>query len=147
MKLKEFTFSKDLRKDTSFVDFVNEVTTIINQGLAAVVIKVNLADQTAAIGATTIYTPNIAGEFRVSLYAICTTAGTGTLSFELGWTDEIGVKTIIPIADVNLNSTANGSTGSAFLHAVAGAITFETTIAGLAGSPTYDLFITLEQLA
>ena len=147
MKLEEFTFSKALRKDTSFVDFVNKVTTIINQGLASVVIKVSLTGQAAAIGVTTIYTPAIAGEFRVSVYIICTNAGTGDLSFELGWADEVGAKTLAPVANVDLSSTANGSTGSAFLHAVAGAITFETAIAGLAGSPTYELVIVLEQLA
>ncbi len=110
-------------------------------------IKVSLTAQTAAIETTTIYTPTISGEFRVSVYMICTTAGTGTLSFTLGWTDEVSAKTLAPVSDVNLNSTTNGSTGTAFIHAVSGAITYATAIAGLAGNPQYSLYIVLEQLA
>lgn len=146
MKLQEYVFSPEIRKDTSLVDFVNSVTTIINQGLASVVIKLSYTSQTAAIGTTTMLIPTITGEFRISAYMICTTAGGGTLSFALGWTDEVSGKTLAPISNVDLSSTANGSTGIAFIHAVTGAITFSTSIAGISGSPKYSLFLILEQL-
>ena len=146
MKINEFEFSSQLRKDTAFLDFVEEVRQAINIGSASVITNVNLTAQTEDILATTIYTPSIQAFFRVSVYMICTTAGTGTLSCIVRWTDPIGAKAISPASDVNLNSTANGSTGNEFIVSGASAITFETAIAGKVGNPAYSLFIVLEQL-
>ena len=146
MKLREFTFSKELRKDIEFVDFVNDLNKIINQGLSAVLMSVSATGQSDDIATTTIYTPSITGYFRVNVYMICTTAGTGTLSCTIGWTDSVEAKTISPASTVDLSSTANGSTGMSFIVAGNSAITYATAIAGKAGSPAYSLYIVLEQL-
>lgn len=110
------------------------------------VTKVTLTGQTGDIGATTLYTPLAAGLFRVSVYMICTTAGTGTLSLTLGWTDIVGAKTLKPTADVDLASTANGATGEAFISATTAAITYTTAIAGKAGSPQYAVYMSVENI-
>ncbi len=198
MKLQDYSFSKESRKDISLVDFINDVTKIINFGRyqmrvvssvpthtgeegefllyvsgtvrrlyfyditnstwhfinwntagfgqSTIVASVALTGQTGAIGTTTIYTPSAAGTFRVSVYMICTTAGTGTLSCTIGWTDIVGAKTQSPAGNVDLASTANGSNGASFIATTATAITYSTAIAGLAGSPQYALYITLEAL-
>lgn len=147
MKLREFEFSKQLRKDTEFVDFVNELNKIINQGIAAVITSVSLTGQTAAISTTTLYTPIATAFFRVSVYMIVTTTGTGTLSCTIGWTDSVGAKTISPAGNVDLSVASSGATGISFIVADPAAITYETAIAGLAGNPVYSLYIVLEQLA
>lgn len=199
MKLRSFEFSKDLRKDTGFVDFINDLTNLINNaryqmriitsvptwtgedgefllyisgtvrrlywydptnstwqfiewnnsglGQATIVGTVQLTGQTGDIATTTIITPAAAGLYRISVYMICTTAGTGTLSCTVDWSDSVGAKTLKPTADVDLASTANGATGNAFISSVTSvAITYATAIAGKAGSPQYSLFIVVERL-
>lgn len=115
-------------------------------GQATIVASVQLTGQTADISTTTIYTPAAAGLFRVNVYMICTTAGTGTLSCTVGWSDVVGAKTISPAGTVDLASTANGSTGISFISTTAAAITYATAIAGKAGSPQYAIYITVEAL-
>lgn len=110
-------------------------------------IPISLTGQTGDIGVTTIYTPAVAGLFRVNVYMICTTAGTGTLSCTIGWTDAVGAKTVKPTADVDLSSTANGATGVSFISSGVAAITYQTAIAGKAGNPQYALYIVLEDLS
>jgi len=107
---------------------------------------VSLTGQTGDIAATTILTPSVAGLYRINVYMICTTAGTGTLSCTIGWTDIVGAKTLKPSADVDLASTANGAVGTAFISSTAVAITYTTAIAGKAGSPAYALYLVLENL-
>lgn len=136
-----------MRKDTGFVDFVNDLTKIINQTSIAVITTVPLTGQTGDISTTTIYTPSATGYFRVSVYMICTTAGGGTLSCTIGWSDSVGAKTISPASGVDLASTANGSTGISFIVSGIAAITYATAIAGKTGSPQYSLYVALEQLA
>lgn len=145
-KLQDFDFSTKLRQETSFMDFVNEVRNILNSAVAAVVNSVQLTGQTGDIAATTIFTPVTPWFFRVSVYVICTTAGGGTLNVTIGWTDSVGAKTSSPAADINLNSTANGATGAAFIRANSAAITYTATITAKTGSPQYSLFIVMEQL-
>ncbi len=77
---------------------------------------------------------------------ICTTAGTGTLSCTIGWTDPAGAKTLSPAGNVDLSNTANGSTGNEFIVSNASAITYALAIAGKAGSPVYAAYILLEQI-
>lgn len=117
-------------------------------GQATIAATVSLTGQTGNIAATTIYTPPAAGLYRVSVYQICTTAGSaGTLNSVIGWTDNVGAKTLSPAADVTLTSTANGATGASFIRATAAAITYATTITGGAGNPQYALYICVEKLA
>lgn len=198
MKIQDFSFSSKFRQETDFMDFMKEVSNILNLGryqmriitsvptwigeggehllyvsgsvrrlywyddinatwqffewntsgefLPTVVQRVILTDQTADIATTSLYVPPTAGLYRTSVYMICTTAGTGTLSCTVGWSDNSGAKTLKPTGDVDLASTANGATGDIFTQNTAVAITYATAIAGKAGSPKYLLAITVERL-
>lgn len=134
-----------------FYDSTNSTWHLLQWGAAGfgqttIVASVQLTAQTGDIGTTTIYTPAAAGLFRVNVYQICTTAGTGTLSCTIGWTDIVGAKTISPAGTVDLSSTANGATGMSFISTGASAITYATAIAGKAGSPAYAIYIVVEAL-
>lgn len=198
MKIEDFGFSNLFRKEIDFMDFVKEVSNILNLGryqmrivttvptwtgeggehllyvsgsvrrlywyddinaawqyfewnasgefLPTVVQRIILTEQTADITTTSLYVPPAAGLYRVSVYMICTTAGGGTLSCTIGWSDNVGAKTLKPTADVDLASTANGATGEVFTQNTAVAITYATAIAGKTGSPKYLLAITIERL-
>ena len=146
MKIQQYEFSRLLQKDTDFLDFASQVSQAINTGTTTIVATIALTGQTGDISATTIYTPSTAWYFRVGVYMICTTAGTGTLSSIIRWTDNAGSKSLSPAANVDLSSTSNGSTGNDFIRANGSAITYETAIAGKAGSPVYEIYIVLEQL-
>ena len=128
------------------MDFIEAVRQSINLTMTAQVAKVELTGQTGDIVTTTFFTPNTAWFFRVSVYLICTVAGTGTLTATIGWTDASGAKTLSPAGSVDLSNIANGSTGNEFIVANASAITYATAIAGKAGSPVYAAYIILEQI-
>ena len=125
------------------VDADGRITAAAN---GAVVATAQLIDQTSDIATTTLFTPAVAGLFRINVYMICKVAGTGVLSCTCGWTDAVGAKTIKPTGDVDLASTANGAVGTSFISSGASAITYATAIAGKAGSPKYDLHLTIEAL-
>lgn len=146
MKISDYTFSNEIRKQTELMDFIQEVRNAINTIMTAQVAKTEYIGQTGDIASTTIYTPTTAWFFRVSVYMICTTSGGGTLSCTIGWDDAAGAKTLKVAADIDLASTANGSTGNEFIVSNASAITFTTAIAGKTGSPTYNLYILVEQM-
>jgi len=199
VKLRGYEFSREIRKDTGFVDFVNDLTNLINNaryqmrivtsvptwtgedgefllyisgtvrrlywydptnstwqfiewnnsglGQATICGIVQLTGQTGDISTTTIYLPSAAGLYRINVYMICTTAGGGSLSCTIGWSDIVGAKTLSPASAVDLSSTANGSVGTAFISSVTSvAITYATAIAGKTGSPQYALYLVLEKL-
>lgn len=108
--------------------------------------SVSLTGQTGAIGATTIYTPAATGMYRVSVYMVCTTAGGGTLSATIKWTDVKQSQQASPAANVNLANAGEASSGSIYINSTAVAITYETAIAGASGSPQYAIFIVCEHL-
>ncbi len=119
-------------------------------GLGAVAIPatVQLTGQTGNIAATTIFTPPAVGFFRVSVYMLCSTAGSGgSLTSVISWTDHVGVKTNSPAGAVDLTATTNGTTGDVFIRSTAAAITYATTITGGAGNPQYSYHLALEQIA
>lgn len=133
-------------------DITNSTWQFINwntSGFAqsTIVATAQLTGQTGNIVTTTLYTPSAAGLFRISVYQICTTTGTGTLSSTIGWTDAAGAKTTSPAGTVDLSSTSNGATGMTFLSTTASAITYATAIAGKVGSPQYAIYLVLEALA
>ena len=115
--------------------------------LTPMVATKSLTGQTGDIGATTLFTPSATGTYRVSVYLVCTTAGTGTLSLTIGWTDDAQAQTTKPATDINLNTKGNASSGVFFINATAVAITYTAAIAGKAGSPVYSVYLTLEQLS
>lgn len=108
----------------------------------------DLTGQTASIGTTTLFTAPSAGPFRVSVYHLCTTAGTaGTLATTIGWNDGSVAHTIAPAANVALTAVGNFAQGTAYLRVAAGqAITYSTTLTGVSGTPQYSLFIRVEAL-
>lgn len=116
-------------------------------GQSTIVANVQLTGQTGDIATTALYTPSAAGLFRISVYQICTTSGTGTLSCTVSWTDASGAKSTSPAATVDLSSTSNGATGMTFISTTASVINFATAIAGKVGSPQYAIYIVLEALA
>lgn len=146
MKLRDYELTKELRKDFELLSFIDDVRSFVNVGSNSVLQIISLTGETGDISTTEIITPSVAWFFRVNVYMICTTAGGGTLTCTIGWTDASGSKTLNVSGDVNLNNIANGATGMAFLRANASAITYATAIAGKSGSPQYSLYIVLEQL-
>ena len=140
--VRRFYWYDDTNSTWEFIEWNNS-----GLGQATIAAIVSLTGQTGNIATTTIYTPPAAGLYRVSVYQICSTAGSaGTLNSVIGWTDIVGAKTISPAADVTLTSTANGATGNAFINATAAAITYAATITGGAGGPAYALYIVVEKL-
>lgn len=112
-----------------------------------IVSVISLTGQTDAITTTTMFTPTAVGVYRVSVYMVCTTAGTGTLSCTIKWTDDYQAQQSSPASNVDLSGVGNAGSGNIPINATAAAITYETAIAGKAGSPEYSLYIVLEQLS
>ena len=199
MKIATVELSRQLRKDTSLLEILNNITNILNlgryqmrvvstapthtgedgehllyisgtvrriyfydttnstwqfiewndEGLAhATLVKtVSLTGQTASIGATTLYTPAAAGLYRVSVYMVCSKAGSGgTLDCTIGFTDVTQAQSVSPASQVDLTGKGNASQGDSFISSTAVAITYATTVAGEGGAPEYDIHFTLERL-
>jgi len=115
-------------------------------GQTSIVASVALTAQTGAINATTIYTPAAAGTYRVSVYHLVTTAGGGTLTTTIGFSDDEGAKTVVPASDIDLSVDTQANTGTSFIRSTATAITYTVTIAGISGSPKFSLWIVVERL-
>jgi len=191
MKLQGYELSRQLRKDTALLDFMNDITQIINLGryqmqiitsvpthtgddgehslyisgkikrlyfydptnstwnyLTPMVATASLTGQLAAIGATTLFTPSAAGTYEVSVYSLCSKAGTGgVLAVTIGWSDNTQAQTTKPAVDVDLTVLGEASSGVTFIQATAVAITYTVTAVGIAGGAEFDLYITLEQLS
>ena len=191
MKLQSVELSRQLRKDTSLLDFIDEVTKIINFGryqmrivtsvpthtgddgehllyisgkikrkyfydptnstwnyLTPMVATVSLTEQGAAIGATTLFTPDAVGTYRVSVYQVMTTAGSGgTLATVIGFTDNEQAQTSSPAGNLDMTLLGAASSGTLFIQSTAVAITYTVTTAGIGGSPKFSLYITVEQLS
>ena len=115
--------------------------------LTPMVATASLTGQVADISATTLFTPSAVGTYRVSVYMVCTTAGTGTLSLTIGWDDDEQAQTTSPASSVDLSVLGQASSGISFINATAVAITYTAAIAGKAGAPAYSLYIALEQIS
>ncbi|KKL83635.1 hypothetical protein LCGC14_1972760 [marine sediment metagenome] len=116
-------------------------------GQATIVKTISLTGQLASIGATTLYTPAAAGLYRVSVYMVCSSAGSGgTLDATIGWTDAVQAQSSSPASQVDLTGEGNASQGTVFISSTAAAITYATTVAGEGGAPEYDLHITVERI-
>ena len=146
MNLSEYEFSLTLRKDRAFLDFINDVTKIINgYTFSRVITAVALSAQTASIAQTVLYTPSVAGLYRVSVYHFCSTAGTaGTLDTTIFWTDDVGATNAKPAAQISLTVAGNWASGQGFLRSNSGSIDYSTTVAGAVGSPQYGSYLCLE---
>ena len=199
MKVASTELSRQLRKDVSLIEILNNISSILNLGRyqmrvvstvpthvgedgehllyisstvrrfyfydttnstwqfmewndsglgqPIIVARVALTDQGGDLAATTLYTPAAAGMYRVSVYHLVTTAGTGTLTTTIGFTDDEGVKTVVPAANIDLSADTSAAEGTAFIRSTAAAITYTVTIAGIAGAPKFSLWIVVERLS
>jgi hypothetical protein len=107
---------------------------------------VNLTAQSAAIGATTLYTPSAAGYYIVHYTLEDTTADVtaGTIQFQVNYTDDIGATNQTGAA---LAMTATGRDRGAFqVWSNSGVISYQTNLVGIFGTARYALRIRLESL-
>lgn len=140
--VRRLYFYENTNSTWQFIEWNND-----GLGQPAIVATAALTGQTASIGATTLYTPAAIGTYRVSVYQLCSGAGSGgTLDTTIGWTDNVQAQSSNPAAQVDLTSKGSASSGTIFIQSTAAAITYETTVAGAAGDPEYDLYITVERL-
>ena len=117
-------------------------------GQTVIVKRVELTDQGGDIGATTLYTPAASGLYRVSTYALTTTAGAGgTLDVTIGWTDDEQAQSSVVVNDMDLTVDKTAAQNTLFIRSTAAAITYATAIAGKSGTPKYSLFIIVERLS
>ena len=116
--------------------------------LTPMVATVSLTEQGSAIGATTLFTPSVVGTYRISVYQVCTTAGSGgTLATTISWSDNAQAQTNKPASDVDLTSKGSAGSGTLFIQSTAVAITYTSTAVGIAGGAKFSLYITVEQLS
>lgn len=109
--------------------------------------SVSLTGQTGSIGATTITTPTGSGMWDVSVYHVCTTAGTGgTLTTNILYNDGTAARTIAPAANISLAATNYAGGVTTMRCLTANAIQYSTTVAGATGSPQYALYIKLRKV-
>jgi hypothetical protein len=119
-----------------------------------VIARISLANQTAAIPTTTVFTPADSGLFRASAYMTMTTPGTGGAYWvlPLNWTDDAGEETTflaqlpvssVPPQDYGLSLGGEPNCTVVF-RAVGGMPVTYSVYAGNRG--TYALFMTIEKL-
>lgn len=107
---------------------------------------VDLTAQTAAIGATTIYTPPQAGYYVVHYTIEDTTADVtaGTIQFQVNYTDDVGATNQTGAA---LALTATGrDRGSFTIYSASGVISYQTNLVGIMGTAQYALRVRLTYL-
>lgn len=116
------------------------------EGIAYIVGLVNTSTS-AAIGATTIYTPAASGVYRAGVYLNVITVGASTgVTVYVNWTDNIGLPHLIgsgPITTTSSSSTYSNT--FTFRSTGATAITYTSTVSGATG--VYGVNITLERLS
>ena len=117
-------------------------------GSASAGTSVNLTAQTSSIAATDILTPASDGLFEVSVLHLVSSAGSaGTVTTEIGWTDEQGAHTRVIAVDLDLSDGSDQENGVAVIRAkTTAAITYTVTVTGAVGSPEFDLFINVRPL-
>lgn len=115
---------------------------VASAAAATVIAPLNLTGQTTAITATTLFTPAIAGMYRVTVDGIVTTVGTaGTLAVTIASNNGVAA---LSQASATASLTALGAEVSTefTLYSAAGqAITYATALAGATGTPQYALRI------
>ena len=111
---------------------------------------VSVSGQVANINTATLFTPAVAGEYRVNYYmpstVVCVTPGPAQVVLTLGWTDDVGARTTTATLVLGATSTAPQS-GSVVVWSTASAISYSTAYtACTSGTGTYSLRVTVEQL-
>ena len=87
--------------------------------------KVNRTGQVANIGTTNFTDTRPTGVYFIRAILECTTIGTGTISFNVQWTDDVGSASLVI---VSLVMTATGrSSGITSIYSASGNITYTVT--------------------
>jgi len=131
--------------------------TLVGNGLAAIIAKIDLVNQSANVSSATLYAVPSAegGLYRASCYAVETTAdgASSTLpSIGIGWTD-LDSSTPLLASSVSSTNTANAigafGQGQQVMYAKGGTnITYQTSsyASGTAGAMKYAIHVKLERL-
>lgn len=117
-------------------------------GIPSIVAVADATGQTAAIGATTLYTPPAAGMYRLTIAMQTTTAGSaGTATGQVTVTWNGHTRTLLNIGSLDLTSAGAIGQGSAIIYSDASQpIQYGVAWSGAAGSPVYDLHVRLESI-
>lgn len=117
---------------------------------SSVIAKVDLTNQTAAIGTTTIYTPSADGLYRITWFI-----GKGASGAWLaGYVTLSVTRTYAGLSNTVTSSSIayNNAVGTFFSGAVASevdggsAVTYRTNFSGVTGTPSYDVHIRIEKV-
>ncbi len=104
-----------------------------------------LTGQTAAIAAANLTNASPAGFYEVSYYLSTTTANvtdTGTLSFQVSYTDRVGATNQTSAGTLALAATTTGTTalkGTFLLYLASGNITYQTNLTGTQTTSRYSV--------
>lgn len=145
---------------TGNITTYGKIATVSN-GVPSELATVDLTAQTAAIAATTLYTPTATGMFRISAYLKITTAGTSpvlgplTITYTDG-TDSVAQSVIMAqqtqagsmsVTGNNGNTTTSVLTGSLVVYAKTGvAIQYAVALTGTVGAAQYEVHLKCEAL-
>ena len=120
-----------------------------------IVSRMTFKNVTTEIPTTTIFTPQQDGLFRLSLYDVETTPGSGSWTFFFNWTDDAGAESgnSFVLAADGTPPQAYGGAGSGIPGSVmvfrgksGTPVTFFTFLAGGNDGGTYSLYLTVERL-
>ena len=119
--------------------------TVAGRGVSAIFAAVASTGQTASIGATNLQCAGAvcaAGLYKVHVYTVVTTTGTGTLTTTIGWTDPGQAQTV---TSAGIATTAKNFEQVDYTIRADGVanITYATT---LSVSGTYAIYVALERL-
>jgi hypothetical protein len=124
---------------------LDAVPTVNVGGVVATYYKAGL---TGPLSSYSLVTPAAQGLYRVSVYVVCTTAGAGTLTVTIGYTDDAQAQSVNLANTLNLGTLGNYASNQFVFEALPSApITIATSIAGGSGSPQYSICVTVEQLS
>lgn len=127
--------------------------TLAGGGVPAIVALVDTGNQTASIGATTMYTTPADGLYRLTTYIeVITGSGTGVVLTTAHYTDDASTSDTLSSGTLSLAAASAGSSGhlqfTAFFRATSGsAVQRSTTVVGSDGVATYRAFHVLERLS
>ena len=162
LRVRDFYLSRNLIMSGTASTYNNRTTA--GPGLVALFgSPVSTTGNTAAIATATLCSTAScpAGQYVVEYYvnstASCSTAGSAAASLTLGWTDDIGAKTLqLPLTGAGisggnsmaLGNTSNFGSGSFTLYSAGGAaITYSTSYtACTTGTGTYALRLAVRQI-
>lgn len=104
--------------------------------------KVDLTAQVADITTTNLSSTPPAGFYEVEVILMCTTsaAGAGTLAVTIGWTDNVGATTAVPITAFALTVTGR-TTGRTLLRVNSADITYAVAVTGIYSTAAYAVYV------